>query len=121
MVGWLGQQGFAWGWGELKYLKRGGTKKRGGDTKILKRGGKLGQGVGTLKRGGGLEPPYELCPFYHAKFLKILTADPELWECAIFGPKMAHFPKWSIFLENLLMSPVFSFMPIYMPKIKVRY
>ena len=33
---------------------------RGGETKILKRGGKLGQEVGALK-GGGLEPPYELC------------------------------------------------------------
>ena len=41
------------GWGNcLKYLKakRGGTEKRGEDTKILKRGGggKLGQGVGLL-------------------------------------------------------------------------
>ena len=34
----------------LKYLKGGGTEKRGGETKILKRGGKLGQGVGALKR-----------------------------------------------------------------------
>ena len=39
----------------------GGTEKRGGKTKILKGGGKLGQGsVGALKRGGGLEPTYEL-------------------------------------------------------------
>ena len=36
-------------------LKKGGTKKRGGETKISKRG----QGVGALKKGG-LEPPYEL-------------------------------------------------------------
>ena len=28
---------------------------------ILKRGVKLGQGVGALKKGGGLEHPYELC------------------------------------------------------------
>ena len=56
----------------LKYMKGGGTEKRGGDTKILKmgRGGKLGQGVGTLKRGGP-ENPYELCitSFY---FLRII-------------------------------------------------
>ena len=42
----------------LKYhKKRGGTEKRG-ETKILKRGegGKLGQGVGALKRGGGWNP-----------------------------------------------------------------
>ena len=37
--------------------------KRGEEKKDFKRGGggKLGQGVGALKRrGGGLEPPYEL-------------------------------------------------------------
>ena len=33
-------------------LKGGGTEKRGGETKISKRRGKLGQGMGTLKRGG---------------------------------------------------------------------
>ena len=37
----------------LKCHKRGGTEKRGGDTKILKRGG---QAWGALKEGG-LEPP----------------------------------------------------------------
>ena len=36
-----------------------GTGKRKGETKISKREGKLGQGVGALKKGGGLEPPYE--------------------------------------------------------------
>ena len=65
--GWcvgLGQEGLREGGGNcLKHLKRWWEKKRGGKTKILKRGGKLGQGVGALKRGGGLEPPYELCIF----------------------------------------------------------
>ena len=39
----------------LKYLKAGPTEKRGRETKILKRWGrgKLGQGVGALKRGAG--------------------------------------------------------------------
>ena len=37
-------------------LKEGGAEKRGGETKILKRGGKLGQGVGALKREGGWNP-----------------------------------------------------------------
>ena len=60
---------------------------------------------------------YLLAPFTVQNFKKILPADPELWGCAIFGPKMAHFPKWDVFLENLFLS----FMPIYMPKIKVRY
>ena len=52
-------------------------------------------------------------PFHCAKFKKILTADPELWGCTIFGPKMAHFPKWEFFSENLLMSLV-SFIHAYL-------
>ena len=32
-------------------------------------------------------------PFHCAKFKKILTADPELWGCTIFGPKMVHLPQ----------------------------
>ena len=31
-------------------------------------------------------------PFHCAKFKKILTADPELWGCTIFEPKMVHLP-----------------------------
>ena len=42
-VGWSDCM-VAWGWGE--------TEKRRGETKILKRGGKLGLGVGVLKREG---------------------------------------------------------------------
>ena len=30
-------------------------------------------------------------PFHCAKFKKILTVDPELWGCAIFGSKMSEF------------------------------
>ena len=41
-----------------KYLKRGGTEKRKGETKIFIRGGgKMGQGVGTVKRGRGAGTP----------------------------------------------------------------
>ena len=36
---------------------------------------------------------YLLAPFIVQNFKKILPADPQLWGCAIFGPKMAHFPK----------------------------
>ena len=39
---------------------------------------------------------YLLAPFILQNFKKILRADPELWGCAIFGPKMAHF-SWKIF------------------------
>ena len=64
--GWsveLGQEGVAWGWGELSEI----PEKWGRETKILKRGGKLGQEVCALKRKGegeggegGLETSYEL-------------------------------------------------------------
>ena len=37
---------------------------------------------------------YLLAPFIGKNFLKILPADLKLWGCAIFGPKMASFPKW---------------------------
>ena len=56
---------------------------------------------------------YLLAPFIVQNFKKILPADPELWGCAIFGPKMAHFPKWEFFSENLLMSLV-SFIHAYL-------
>ena len=36
----------------LKYLKRGWNRKEGRGHKDFKKGGKLGQGVGALKRGG---------------------------------------------------------------------
>ena len=53
--GWLvglGQEGVAWGWGNcLKYLKRGWNREGRGN-RDFKKGGKLGQGVGALKRGG---------------------------------------------------------------------
>ena len=41
-----------------------------------KNGGKLGQGVGALKRGGGLEPPYEL--WLYGGMHNILDAVPEM-------------------------------------------
>ena len=36
-------------------------------------------------------------PFSLCKILKILTADPELWGWAIFGPKMVHLPQTIFF------------------------
>ena len=77
-------------------------------------------------------------PFHCAKFKKILAADPELWGCAIFGPKMVHLLQTNLFLDpHLPISPFHwakknfqktckwalfpSLIPIYMPKIKVRY
>ena len=40
---------------------------------------------------------YLLALFIVQKFKKILPVDPELWGCAIFGSKMAYFPKWEFF------------------------
>ena len=39
-------------------------------------------------------------PFHWAKFKKILTVDPELLRCTIFGPKMVHLLQAKKFLEN---------------------
>ena len=64
---------------------------------------------------------YLLAPFIVQNLKKILPADPELWGCAIFGPKMAHFPKWELFQKTCSRALFLLFMPIYMPKIKVRY
>ena len=62
-----------------------------------------------------------ISPFHFAKFKKILPRYPELWGCAIFGHKMAHLPKWEFLQKTCLWTLFLSFMPIYMPKIKVRY
>ena len=42
---------------------------------------------------------YLLALFIVQNLKKIRTADPELWECAIFGPKMVHLPQ-TIFFFN---------------------
>ena len=43
----------------LKYLKRGGTEKRGGETKFLKRR-RQAESRGECLKKKGLETPYEL-------------------------------------------------------------
>ena len=47
------------GWNCLKYLKKGWNRKEGRGNKDFKKGGKLGQGVGALKRGGGAGTPLQ--------------------------------------------------------------
>ena len=59
---------------------------------------------------------YLLAPFIVQNFRKILPADPELWGCAIFDPKMAHFSKWEFFQKICSWALFLSFMSIYMPK-----
>ena len=58
-------------------------------------------------------PP--MAPFIGQNFFKNLTMDPELWRSTIFGPKVVPLPQIIFFQKPVL------FMPIYMPKIKVRY
>ena len=48
---------------------------------------------------------YLLALLIGQNFKKILTADPELWKCTIFGPKMVHLPKiffWKIINITLI-------------------
>ena len=45
---------------------------------------------------------YLLASFIAQNFKKILSADPEFWGCAIFGPKMTHFTKWQFFRKMLI-------------------
>ena len=54
MVG-LWQEGVAWGWGELSKIPYKGVEQKRGEAKkrFYKKEGKLGQGVGALKREGG--------------------------------------------------------------------
>ena len=41
-------------------------------------------------------------PFHCAKFKKVLTADPELSECTIFGSKMVDLPQTFLFLWKII-------------------
>ena len=46
---------------------------------------------------------YLLALFLVQNLKKILTADPELRGCAIFGPKMVHLPKFFFFFFGKLL------------------
>ena len=55
----------------LKYLKREWDRKEWRRNRFWKGGGNLGQGVGVLKkRGGVLEPSYELKLISHSWYMK---------------------------------------------------
>ena len=43
---------------------------------------------------------YLIAPLIVQNSKKILPVDSELWECAIFGPKMVHFPKSEFFQKT---------------------
>ena len=59
---------------------------------------------------------YILAPFIVQNVKKILTVDPELCRCTIFGPKMKHFPKLAFSQKTCLDALFLLFMPINMPK-----
>ena len=60
-------------------------------------------------------------PFHCAKFKKVLTADPELSECTIFGPKMVHLPQTSIFFGKLLISFSYTYQPLSLCKMLKKF
>ena len=53
-----------------------------------------------------------IAPFHYAKFKKIFTADPELWQCAIFGPKMVHLLRKFFFRKIIIMILIYVLAPI---------
>ena len=56
-------------------------------------------------------------PFHCPKFKKILTADPELWRCTIFGPKMVHLLR-IIFWEIITIILIYLLAPFIMQNFK---
>ena len=60
-------------------------------------------------------------PFHCAKFTKNSYSKSRVKRMDHFWVQNNPFAKMRIFSENLLISLFLSFMPIYMPKIKVRY
>ena len=53
-------------------------------------------------------------PFHCAKFKKLVTGDPELWESAIFWPKLAHFYKWDFFQKTCYWALLLSLIDSYL-------
>ena len=43
---------------------------------------------------------YLLALFIVQNLKKILTADPALWRCIVFGPQMVYLPQTNFFFEN---------------------
>ena len=55
-------------------------------------------------------------PFHCAKFKNILTADPELWGFAIFGPKIVHLPQTNFLGGNYKYHSHLPIRPFYFAK-----
>ena len=57
--------------------------------------------------------PFSLCKI----FKNILTSDPKLWGCAMFGPKMVHLPPPLFFWKKLLKLFSYKYWPLSLCKI----
>ena len=57
-------------------------------------------------------------PFHCAKFKKILTADPELWGCTIFEPKMVHLHQKKIFWKIINITLIYLLAPFIVQNLK---
>ena len=57
-------------------------------------------------------------PFSLCKILKILTADPELWGWAIFGPKMVHLPQTVFFWKIINITLIYLLAPFIVQNFK---
>ena len=60
-------------------------------------------------------------PFHCAKLKKIVTMDPELWGCTIFGPKMVPFAPHKFFFWKLLISFSSTYYSLSLCKILKRF
>ena len=58
-------------------------------------------------------------PFHCAKFKKILTVDPELWRCTIFGPKMVHLPQTIFFWKMFTIILIYLSVPFIVQNLKI--
>ena len=61
---------------------------------------------------------YLLAPFILQNFKKILRADPELWGCAIFGPKMVHLPQTNFFWKIINIILIYLLAPFIVQSFK---
>ena len=57
-------------------------------------------------------------PFHCAKLKKILTADPELWGCAILGPKWSICPKQKFFCKIIKIILIYLLAPFIVQSFK---
>ena len=53
-----------------------------------------------------------------AKFKRILAADPELWGCTIFGPKMVHLPQTNFFWKIINIILIYLLAPFIVQNFK---